>query len=195
MRCQTTALASPPACLNTPPTQLRPGGAGRGNRLFIYLGNGEVQIKCKNKRERGIRGRDNDERAVLAPRKPMSHPITLPDSVRPRMHPKPALGGADDGGFGHRGYRARGLPPEREVGSESPRSRVRTSHASALKTARRRVGCLKAAGSVYNCSAVGGYFGIQPAGRCTVSIDRQTLNDSPACPLPPRLFSLLLLLP
>lgn len=40
--------------------------------------------------------------------------------------------------------------------------------------------CLKAVGSIYNCSVVGCYFSIWPTGICIVSIDRQTLNDSSA---------------
>lgn len=38
--------------------------------------------------------------------------------------------------------------------------------------------CPKALGSIYNCSVVGCYFSIWPTGIYTVSIDRQTLNDS-----------------
>lgn len=49
-----------------------------------------------------------------------------------------------------------------------------------LRHAEEYLGCLKAVGSAYNCPAVGCYFSLQPAGRCIVTIDRQTLNDSPA---------------
>lgn len=107
----------------------------------------------------------------------MSHPIVRPDSLRPGyIHSlETSLVTVVTG---HTGYDIL----EKEVGWKLTFicDNTHFHNCKTLRLAEEYVGCLKAVGSVYNCSAVGCYFSLQPAGRCVVTIDRQTLNDSPA---------------
>lgn len=107
----------------------------------------------------------------------MSHPIVRPDSLRPGyIH---GLGTSlVTVVTGHMGYDMLG----KEVGWKLICVYLHVCYPKTLQHAEERVGCLKAVGSVSNCSAVGCYFSLQPAARCVVTIDRQTLNDSPAFP-------------
>ena len=100
-------------------TTLSPTGLGENQMAFIYLGNADVQISAKlgrrgrlgRKTEEWESARDNDEKAFLAPKMAMSHPIVRTDSLRPGYvrGPRTSLVTVVTG---HRGYDK----PEKEVG-------------------------------------------------------------------------------